>query len=133
MLEDFANAMAEDGLDMNEVRIIDVKEKFGSLRWYWGFTKNSKKLSNITRLYENVASAFCAKCGAHPVMMTSGYILPLCEHCMEEWKANSDFDEDRPFKPCFPQVTISRRENGIVIEEEMPLKQLFDKILNYAK
>ena len=132
MLEDFAKAMEEDGLDMKDVRIIDVKEKYGSLRWYWGCTHNSKKLEELTTLYENVASAFCARCGKHPVMMTKGYILPLCEHCWDEWKKRESLSsEGNEFKPEFPVVTTSHTENGVMIEETLPLKQLFDRIIGY--
>ena len=131
MLEDFAKAMREENLDMNEVRIIDVKEKYGSLRWYWGCTHNSKKLDEITTLYENVASAFCARCGEHPVMMTKGYILPLCKHCWEDWKKRETFTgEETTFTPEFPEVTSSHTENGVMIEETLPLKRLFDRIVS---
>ncbi len=118
MLEDFAKVMREENLDMNYVRVIDVKEKYGSLRWYWGRTNQSKKLAEITRLYENVAAAFCARCGSHPVMMTRGYILPLCKHCWEEWNKTDDAGEvTTQFKPEFPEVTSSHTENGVMIEE----------------
>lgn len=131
MLEDFAKVMREENLDMNEVRIIDVKEKYGSLRWYWGCTHCSKKLDELTTLYEYVASAFCARCGDHPVMMTEGYILPLCKHCWEDWKKQDTFTgDDKKFTPEFPEVTSSHSENGVVIEEKLPLKKLFDRIVS---
>ena len=73
-------------------------------------------LERITTLYEEVAAAFCAKCGAHPVMMTRGYILPLCEKCWEKWKEHSLSEDIREFKPEFPVVTSSRTENGVTVE-----------------
>lgn len=133
MCEDFAKAATEDGVALDYLRIIDVKEKYGSLRWYWGRTDKSKKLERITTLYEEVAAAFCAKCGAHPVMMTRGYILPLCEKCWEKWKEHSLSEDIREFKPEFPVVTSSRTENGVTVEETLPLKELFDSIVARQK
>lgn len=133
MLEDFKNAAIEDGIDYTnqlELSVIDVKEKYGSLRWYWAAKKNSPHLDRVTMLYEEVASAFCCKCGKHPVMMTTGYILPLCEDCWKEHELTSIADDGRPFKPEFPKVTSTRYEDGKKVEEVLPLKELFDRIVN---
>lgn len=129
MLNDFANAAKEDGQKLDDLRVIDVKEKFGGLRWYWGRTGNSRRLAEVTRLYEGVSQAFCAKCGAHPVMMTRGYILPLCKDCWTEWKKRAMDPDDRSFTPEFPDIHITvHTEDGRTEDTRLPIKELFDRI-----
>lgn len=133
MLEDFKNAAVEDGIDYTnqlELSVIDVKEKFGSLRWYWHTIKDSPHLDRITTLYEEVASAFCCECGKHPVMMTTGYILPLCEDCWKEHEAAKIADAGKQFTPVFPEVVSTRYVDGEAVKERLPLKELFDRIVN---
>lgn len=130
MCEDFAKAAEEDGVKLDYLRVIDAKEKFGGLRWYWGRTGKSRRLEEVTGKYEEVASAFCAKCGAHPVMMTTGYVLPLCEECWKAWRERSiSEDATRPFKAEFPDITVTRTVDGKEVSEKMDLKPLFDDIV----
>lgn len=131
MLEDFAKAIDQDGLDPKELRVIDVKEKYGELRWYWCAKKESPNLDRITTLYECVASAFCANCGRYPVMMTTGYILPLCEECWKEHEVASICDDGKTFEQEFPEVTCTRTENGHDVTETLPLKELFERIIHH--
>lgn len=129
MCEDFASAAKEDGVKLDYLRVIDAKEKFGTLRWYWGRTGKSRRLERVTMMYEEVAGAFCAKCGAHPVMMTTGYVLPLCEDCWKLWREKSISDDSRPFKPEFPEITVTRTVDGKEVSEKLPLKELYEDIL----
>ena len=121
MCEDIAKAAAADGVHLDHLRVIDVKEKFGRLRWYWGRTGRSRKIEDVTRRYEAVSSAFCAKCGSHPVMLSSGYVIPLCGECWKAWQERSETDAGKPFVPEFPVL----EEDG----NKVDLKPLFDSIV----
>ena len=70
--------------------IIDLKEKFGSMRvysycksWYddkemedYGFT-----ISNIEDKYEQLSSKTCCKCGKPATKVSTGWVLPWCDKC----------------------------------------------------
>jgi hypothetical protein len=73
--------------DLKEISIIDVKEKYGQLSFYYITDNmsiyNYKIFSNIIEKYEDKSSSFCYKCGStNDVIMTNtGWIKPVCRSC----------------------------------------------------
>lgn len=76
---------------------VQVKEKFGSIRWYYHFdvkdlsdeevakvNEVEKVVSSIIDKYDEVSYKTCAWCGAPATHITTGYILPLCDKCFNE-------------------------------------------------
>ncbi len=58
-------------------RILQIKEKFGGLRWYaFGDTKDT---SNIIHKYEGISERTCIVCGKDAKYMSTGWISPFCE------------------------------------------------------
>ena len=57
--------------------IIEVKEKFGSLRFYSNWQTN-EIISIITR-YEDLSTETCCACGAPATRISTGHIAPWCD------------------------------------------------------
>lgn len=82
---------------LHRYRIMQIKEKYGSLRWYdQGAPKDVNK---IVEKYGYISEHTCVNCGRPADYITSGYILPYCEKCIPE-KAKESADKfyyDIPF------------------------------------
>ena len=94
MCEEIYNALVEcDGL--NNYRIGEIKEKFGSLRWcsYPSYKEVSKVIDKYSVLSENI----CIICGKPDVPMTNnGWSSPFCKKCFttpDDWY-KKEYPED---------------------------------------
>lgn len=73
--------------DLKEISIIDVKEKYGNLAFYYITdnisTHTDKILSTIIEKYEDKSSSVCYKCGSTDdvIMTNNGWIKPICRSC----------------------------------------------------
>lgn len=73
--------------DLKEISIIDVKEKYGYLSFYYNTdnicTYTEKIISDIVEKYEHKSGGVCYKCGStDDVIMTNvGWIKPICRSC----------------------------------------------------
>lgn len=67
----------------DKYQIIQIKEKFGGLRWYDnGYpSKMHDEYTAWLHKYEDLSEETCIKCGAPATHMTKGWILPLCDAC----------------------------------------------------
>ena len=63
-------------------RIVQIKEKFGYLRWYTNWSTIG--LDNIIRKYEQISERTCIKCGAAATKISLGWISPWCDECAKE-------------------------------------------------
>lgn len=60
-------------------RIVQIKEKYGSLRWYDnGAPEEARKIINK---YESLSGHTCIKCGAPATCLTTMWIEPYCSAC----------------------------------------------------
>lgn len=78
LCEELKQALIEGGL-LDKYRITQIKEKYGSLRWYANF--DTEKTSKIIDKYTRLSSRTCIKCGAPATLMTTGWISPYCDAC----------------------------------------------------
>lgn len=60
-------------------RVDQIKEKFGSLRWY----DNGLIPADLIDKYEILSEQTCAICGKPSDKFTKGWILPICDECLE--------------------------------------------------
>jgi len=77
-----------------EVQAVQVKEKFGGLRFYIGGVKKETgdKIYDLINKAEDEAWKTCEKCGSkEDVDQTSGWIFTLCKKCRDEKKKNPDW------------------------------------------
>ena len=65
---------------LDEYQIVQIKEKFGELRWYDNGIPHGCKVWDIIKKYSHLSENICAACGKPDVpVMTWGLLLPLCE------------------------------------------------------
>lgn len=70
----------------NEYRIVQIKEKFGGLRWYDdGFSEEGwEEYKAWLNKYEDLSFKTCMTCGKPAIGFTKGWITPLCKDCMKD-------------------------------------------------
>lgn len=83
------NVLLEKYDYVNEYRILQIKEKFGKLRWYCGSLPGEiyDKHETIIDKYEELSSKYCIECGKKGFIRRDlFYTLPLCEEHYREHK-----------------------------------------------
>lgn len=86
---------------LDDYRIVQIKEKFGSLRWYsnWNTDEGYKIISRYTELSKRT----CICCGKPATRFTTGWYSPYCDECVpgneysvpiEEWLAETEEDAE---------------------------------------
>lgn len=76
---------------------VQVKEKYGSIRWYYSFDVDGlpneeiekvnqveKLVSDIIDKYDEISYHTCVFCGAPATRTTTGWIMPICQNCFDE-------------------------------------------------
>ena len=66
---------------LNEYRILQIKEKFGGLRWYTNAAP--QEVHDIVSKYEALSERTCIICGKPATMISKGWISPYCD-CVKE-------------------------------------------------
>jgi hypothetical protein len=81
MVEELNNAL---GKNAENYFITQIKEKYGSLRWYDnGCTEEGYK---VIKKYARLSEVTCIRCGQPATKISSGWISPYCdEHFDEKW------------------------------------------------
>jgi hypothetical protein len=64
---------------LDKYRILQIKEKYGSLRWYDAGVPQGGKIYDIIGKYENLSYYRCLGCGAE--IPEKGLRMPLCKNC----------------------------------------------------
>lgn len=62
---------------LKDYRIMQIKEKFGGLRWYDNVS--TKKVSEIINKYEYISMKTCIVCGEPATYISNGWISPYCD------------------------------------------------------
>lgn len=65
---------------LHKYRITQIKEKFGSLRWYDNWS--TEEVSQIIRKYESISARTCIDCGKPATKISTGWICPYCDDCI---------------------------------------------------
>ena len=77
---------------LKDYRVLQVKEKYGGLRWYDGGhipRKASEEIDDIIERYEHLSYRTCVVCGRPATRITKGWVSPYCNHCIGKMWANS--------------------------------------------
>ena len=87
MLEELSEILKEADYE-DSYRILDIKEKFGGLRWYTnGIPKTiSDKYDAWERKYVELSFETCLACGKPATMETFGWINFICDDCFKKWR-----------------------------------------------
>ncbi len=80
---------------LNDYRVIQIKEKFGQLRWYDnGIPRSiSDKYNKWLDKYTDLSEETCIRCGKPGKMTTRGWESPYCEECFHKVYPNANYDE----------------------------------------
>ena len=71
-----------EGKKIKDYHILEIKEKYGALRWY--DNKGDKDIDIIIAHYEKYSEETCIVCGEPAEYLSKGWISPYCEKCKEE-------------------------------------------------
>lgn len=91
----FGNQLADDVIALakkynfeNEYEVLQIKEKFGRLRWYEGFLPNEMfaEHSNLIKKYEEMSCCTCVICGRAAEVPQSMFGQPICDECRDNLK-----------------------------------------------
>lgn len=75
---------------LSKFRIEDIKEKFGTLRFYYNAAPD--EVSDIVQKYEYISYYTCIVCGKPAPFVTEGWISPYCEeHAPNGCKERREF------------------------------------------
>lgn len=102
-------ALSIDGADAH---ILDMKEKYGTLRTNWGYTYDYAEL--VTTMYEILSGYYCSHCGQFGAKLTqTGWITALCKDC---WNTDNDGEFGSPI-PLEP-LTITSYNDGKTLRRQ---------------
>lgn len=80
--------------DLENYHILQIKEKYGTLRWYANI--ETPEISAILDKYENMSAKTCIRCGKPATKITTGWISPYCDDCVP--MINGKFAETMPIE-----------------------------------
>ena len=63
-------------------RIVQIKEKFGGLRWYDAGIPKDSKIWDIIDKYTQISYKTCVVCGKPATKISKGWICPYCDDCI---------------------------------------------------
>lgn len=77
-----------------EYRVVQIKEKYGALRWYDGGAPTSiyYELQDIIDKYEELSARTCICCGRPATKISLGWISPFCDKCAEKLSDRTKFE-----------------------------------------
>lgn len=93
-IQDAINLLPEE--DREKARITDIKEKYGCLRTY--FSGYTDEMNEVISKYELMSERICIDCGQPATKITTGWISPFCDKCVEKYKFESCEDIDEFYK-----------------------------------
>jgi hypothetical protein len=84
MCEEIKQALLKSGgrKYLYKYRIMQIKEKWGGLRWYDAWS--TKEIMKIISKYEDISYKTCIKCGKPAKWVSKGWICPYCDDCKEK-------------------------------------------------
>ena len=75
---------------LDQYRITQIKEKYGSLRWY-DFGCTERMLCEIIPKYERLSARTCIRCGKPATNASTIWISPYCDTCANKIGQNERF------------------------------------------
>ena len=71
---------------IDEFRIVQIKEKFGELRFYTNWVTD--EIEAIINKYTELSRKTCINCGKPATVITTGWISPFCNDCVKDINDN---------------------------------------------
>lgn len=72
----------------NEYEVLQIKEKFGGLRWYAGHVSQEMyaEHSDLIHKYETMSYRTCILCGRAAAAPKTMFDQPICDECKDNLK-----------------------------------------------
>ena len=83
LCRELKEALVKEGI-LEDYRIMQVKEKFGQLRWYDNCC--SERVYKVIDKYESLSEHTCIECGGEGTMRNDSWISPYCDECYKKYK-----------------------------------------------
>lgn len=84
--------------ELKNYKVLQIKEKFGGLRWYDSCGSRSVT-SGIIEKYEKISFSTCVICGKpHSRFITTGWMSPYCKECWERIEEKRQITRTTPIK-----------------------------------
>lgn len=77
---------------IDKYRIMQIKEKYGGLRWY--DSGAPRGVYDIISKYEKLSNYICILCGAPATKVSLGWISPFCDDCVVNNQRYEDIDNE---------------------------------------
>ena len=81
MCEELKTALIKADL-LDRYRVMDIKEKYGHLRWY--DNGGTRIVKEIISKYEEISKRICICCGRRATLIALGWISPYCDSCVPD-------------------------------------------------
>jgi len=82
MCKDIKRALKKQKGALKHYRIMQIKEKYGGLRWYDAY--GTKEVDEVIEKYKKLSFETCIDCGKPSTCISAGYISPYCDNCKYE-------------------------------------------------
>lgn len=70
---------------LNKYRVLQIKEKYGELRWYDNGIPIGSKIYDIINKYSELSTHICIHCGRPAEIINyMGWYEPICDKCLEK-------------------------------------------------
>jgi len=113
MCKEIKRALIDNGgrKKLRNYRINDIKEKYGSLRWY--DLNGCEEVNKIINKYEYISLRTCISCGKTADYVTQGWIEPYCKDCIDDnlKKKADEYFYDMDFYGWTKARTIKEEKN----------------------
>lgn len=121
MCEEIREELIKAGC-LDEYRISQIKEKYGSLCWY-DFGATEKMLREIIPKYSKLSERTCIRCGKPATKISQFWISPWCDECAETIKQHERFESiETYFRTCEECIYYDTDD------DDMPCCSCVDKI-----
>lgn len=102
MCEEIRQELEQVGY-LDKYRISQIKEKYGSLRWY-DFGCTEKMSREIIPKYEKISAYTCIRCGKPATRITTGWFCPFCDDCVPK-NGNGEHYKSVPIEEYYKKCT----------------------------
>ena len=120
---------------LKEYSLCQVKEKYGTLRWYDNGQPVGSKIEDIINKYEDRSGMICICCGRPAKYMTHGWISFQCEKCFKKYNIpkNSKNKEEilrrsKLYSDNIPYRTIYNEDGSTTRIEDSPYLEEMKKL-----
>ena len=108
--------LRESKQKLKNYHVNQVKEKYGSLHWY--DSGGNVETDKIIKKYEEISWHTCCKCGRPASVISTGWICPYCDNCIEN-RNYRDFGLDNyPFYGWTGNVNHRNNWEEIIKEDK---------------